>query len=48
MAPSELIDTIEEYLGIPINHYVAGRLRRLPELVDVIDGVQVYFADAGP
>ena len=46
--PSELIDTIEQYLGIPINHYVQVDFAGFQELVDVIDGVEVYFADPGP
>lgn len=43
--PSELIDTIESYLGIPINHYIEVDFAGFQELVDVIDGVQVYFAN---
>jgi LCP family protein required for cell wall assembly len=41
--PSELIDTIDQYLGIPINHYVQVDFAGFQELVDVIDGVEVYF-----
>jgi LCP family protein required for cell wall assembly len=43
--PSELIDTIEGYFGIPINHYIQVDFAGFQELVDVVDGVQVYFAD---
>jgi LCP family protein required for cell wall assembly len=41
--PEELIDTIEEYLGIPINHYVQVDFAGFRDLVAVIDGVEVYF-----
>ena len=41
--PSELIDTIEQYFGIPIHHYVQVDFAGFQELVDVIDGVSVYF-----
>jgi LCP family protein required for cell wall assembly len=43
--PSELIDTIEEYLGIPVHHYIQVDFAGFQELVDVVDGVEVYFAD---
>jgi LCP family protein required for cell wall assembly len=42
--PSELIDTIEGYLGIPIHHYIQVDFAGFQQLVDVVDGVQVYFA----
>ena len=42
--PTELIDTIESYLGIPINHYIEIDFAGFQELVDVVDGVKVYFA----
>jgi polyisoprenyl-teichoic acid--peptidoglycan teichoic acid transferase len=41
--PEDLIDTIEGYLGIPINHYVQVDFAGFRGLVDVIDGVQVWF-----
>jgi LCP family protein required for cell wall assembly len=41
--PEVLIDTIEEYLGIPINHYVQVDFGGFRDLVDVIDGVKVWF-----
>ena len=41
--PSELIDTIEQYFGIPIHHYVQVDFAGFQELVDVVDGVSVYF-----
>jgi polyisoprenyl-teichoic acid--peptidoglycan teichoic acid transferase len=44
--PEELIDTIEEYLGIPINHYVQVDFGGFRDLVAVIDGVEVYFDHA--
>lgn len=44
--PEVLIDTIEEYLGIPINHYVQVDFAGFRDLVAVIDGVEVYFEHA--
>lgn len=44
--PEELIDTIEQYFGIPINHYVQVDFAGFRDLVAVIDGVQVYFDHA--
>ena len=41
--PKELIDTIEQYFGIPIHHYVQVDFAGFEELVDVIDGIGVYF-----
>src|SRR3546814_184392 len=41
--PRELIDTIEGYLGIPINHYVQVDFAGFRDLVDAIDGVEVWF-----
>lgn len=41
--PGELIDTIEQYLGIPVHHYVQVDFAGFQELVDVIEGVDVYF-----
>jgi LCP family protein required for cell wall assembly len=44
--PEVLIDTIEEYLGIPINHYVQVDFAGFRDLVAVVDGVEVYFENA--
>ena len=41
--PTELIDTIESYLGIPIHHYVQVDFAGFRGLVDVIGGVDVWF-----
>jgi LCP family protein required for cell wall assembly len=41
----ELIDTIEQYLGIPVHHYVQVDFAGFQELVDVVGGVEVYFAN---
>ena len=41
--PRELIDTIEGYLGIPINHYVQVDFAGFRDLVEAIDGVEVWF-----
>jgi LCP family protein required for cell wall assembly len=43
--PAELIDTVEGYFGIPIHHYVQVDFAGFQELVDVVDGVEVYFAN---
>lgn len=51
--PRLLIQTVEEYTGIPIDHYVEIDLAGFLELVDVIGGVEVCLeeplvdADAG-
>lgn len=41
--PKDLIDTIEKYLGIPINHYVQVDFAGFRDLVAVIHGVKVWF-----
>ncbi|MET0728441.1 MAG: LCP family protein [Acidimicrobiales bacterium] len=41
--PSELISTIEGYLGIPVNHYVQVDFAGFRGLVDVVDGIDVWF-----
>lgn len=41
--PDLLIQVINEYLGIPIHHYVQIDLAGFYDLVDAIDGVPVYF-----
>lgn len=41
--PGELIDTIEQYFGIPINHYIQIDFAGFQGLVDVVRGVEVYF-----
>jgi len=38
-----LIDTIEQYLSIPINHYVQVDFAGFKGLVEALDGVKVYF-----
>jgi polyisoprenyl-teichoic acid--peptidoglycan teichoic acid transferase len=43
--PSELIQTIEGYLAIPINHYVQVDFAGFQDLVDAIGGVPVHFPD---
>ncbi len=42
--PENLIDTIEQYLSIPINHYVQVDFGGFKGLVEALDGVKVYFA----
>jgi LCP family protein required for cell wall assembly len=41
--PEDLINTVEQYLGIPINHYVQVDFAGFRGLVSVIDGVKVWF-----
>jgi polyisoprenyl-teichoic acid--peptidoglycan teichoic acid transferase len=41
--PGELVDTIEQYLGVPIHHYIQVDFAGFQNLVEVIDGVAVYF-----
>jgi LCP family protein required for cell wall assembly len=41
--PGNLIDTIEQDFGIPIHHYVQVDFGGFEDLVDVVDGVSVYF-----
>ncbi|CAN5712167.1 hypothetical protein BH20ACT2_BH20ACT2_14160 [soil metagenome] len=41
-----LIETVEESLGIPINHYVQVDFLAFRELVDAIGGIPIYFDTA--
>ncbi|HEU5083820.1 MAG TPA: LCP family protein [Acidimicrobiales bacterium] len=41
--PELLIETIQDYLGIPINHYAQVDFYGFRRLVDAIDGVQLWF-----
>jgi LCP family protein required for cell wall assembly len=41
--PEALIQTIQDYFGIPINHYVQVDFLGFRDLVDAIDGVPIYF-----
>jgi LCP family protein required for cell wall assembly len=41
--PGTLIETIDEYLGIPINHFVAVDFAGFQKVVTAIGGVEVYF-----
>lgn len=41
--PEALIETIQDYFGIPINHYVQVDFQGFGELVDALGGVPVYF-----
>lgn len=41
--PELLVRAIDEYLGIPIKHYVQVDFASFQGLVDAIDGVPVYF-----
>lgn len=41
--PQALIDTIWTNYGIPLDHYVQVDFAQFKQLVDVVDGVRVYF-----
>lgn len=41
--PEGLVETIQDYFGIPINHYVQVDFFGFGSLVDALDGVPVYF-----
>ena len=41
--PANLVDTIEQYFGIPIHHYLQVDFAGFRDLVDVIGGVNLYF-----
>ena len=41
--PESLIQTIQDYFGIPINHYVQVDFQGFGELVEALDGVPIYF-----
>ena len=41
--PEGLIETIQDYFGIPINHYVQVDFYGFGRLVDALDGVPMYF-----
>lgn len=43
--PELLVETVQDYLGIPINHYVQVDFYGFGRLVEAIDGVPVYFPD---
>lgn len=41
--PDVLIQVLDDYLGIPIHHYVQLNFAGFRDLVDAIDGVPIYF-----
>lgn len=41
--PEALIETIRDYFGIPINHYVQVDFQGFGQLVEALDGVPIYF-----
>ncbi|WP_436792976.1 LCP family protein [Actinospongicola halichondriae] len=41
--PERLIETIQDYLGIPVNHYVQVDFEGFSSVVDALDGVPLYF-----
>ncbi len=44
ISEAALIETIEDELGIPVNHYVQVDFAGFKELVDILDGVPMWFA----
>ena len=43
MGKQVLVDTVQQYLGLPINHYIEVDFRGFQSLVDAIGGVPMYF-----
>jgi LCP family protein required for cell wall assembly len=41
--PSQLIETIQQNLGIPINHYVAMNFLGFEGIVNAVGGIHMYF-----
>lgn len=41
--PEGLIATVQDYFGIPINHYVQVDFQGFSSVVDALDGVPLYF-----
>jgi polyisoprenyl-teichoic acid--peptidoglycan teichoic acid transferase len=41
-----LADTIQQYLGIPVNHYIEVDFNGFQQLVSAVDGVPLYFERA--
>lgn len=41
--PEALIETVQEYFGIPVNHYVQVDFHGFGTLVDALDGIPLYF-----
>lgn len=41
--PERLIQTIQDDFGIPVHHYVQVNFEGFKEVVDIIDGVPLYF-----
>lgn len=44
--PELLVETIQSYLGIPINHYAQVDFHGFGRLVDALDGVRLHFPHA--
>jgi LCP family protein required for cell wall assembly len=44
--PEVLVETVQNALGIPINHYVEVDFQGFKSIIDAIGGVEVCFADA--
>lgn len=41
--PERLIETIQDYFGIPVNHYVQVDFEGFSSVVDALDGVPLHF-----
>jgi polyisoprenyl-teichoic acid--peptidoglycan teichoic acid transferase len=41
--PDLLIDTLDDYLGIPVHHYIQLDFAGFRQLVEAVDGVPLYF-----
>ncbi len=41
--PELLIETIQDYFGVPVNHYVQVDFEGFTTIVEALDGVPVYF-----
>jgi polyisoprenyl-teichoic acid--peptidoglycan teichoic acid transferase len=42
-SPDLLIDTLDDYLGIPVHHYIQLDFAGFRQLVEAVDGVPLYF-----
>ncbi|MEJ7585062.1 MAG: LCP family protein [Acidimicrobiales bacterium] len=43
MGKQVLVDTVQQYLGVPVHHYIEVDFRGFQSLVQAIDGVPLYF-----
>jgi LCP family protein required for cell wall assembly len=45
--PQKVIDTVQEFFGIPIHHYLEVDFAGFGSIVDAVGGVKIYFSSAG-